>query len=206
MIDTLARLGLFEMGRLYEDNDTMILIGAAANFWAVFRTSDEFFDNAPDPLDRWSKRVIGDMARGIGGSDVYPSDGPPYAPFIKWALKTGRFWQSPTGMMVHDTAGLLVSIRGALRISGRQGLPASSKNPCVSCMDKPCIAACPVDALSDRHGYNVPACHAFLATGEGNSCMTGGCIVRRVCPVSASFGRDPAQSAFHMRAFKENTI
>ena len=48
---------------------------------------------------------------------------------------------------------------------------------------------------------NVEACHAHLATPEGQVCMTGGCLARLSCPVSARAGRDPDQSAHHMRAF-----
>lgn len=197
----LAAQGLFEMGRLHDGGNTLILIGADRDFWPVFSKSTEYGDGAPDPLDRWSKRIIGDMAAASGASDIYPSDGPPYAPFINWALRTGRFWQSPTGMMVHDIAGLMISIRGALRFNKLLGLPALSVNPCDSCANTPCIPACPVDALSNTHAYDVPTCKKFIVTQTGKSCRMEGCLVRRACPVSAAFGRDPKQSGFHMRAF-----
>ncbi len=82
---------------------------------------------------------------------LFPSDGPPYAPFIRWAMETGRFFQSPTGMMVHATAGLMISIRGALRCrrSGHLDLPPGRK-PLLACADRPCVTACPVGALSRR--------------------------------------------------------
>lgn len=38
-----------------------------------------------NPLDNWSKAVIGAIAAGIGATAFYPSD-PPYQPFQRWAM------------------------------------------------------------------------------------------------------------------------
>ncbi|KIC48086.1 hypothetical protein [Tateyamaria sp. ANG-S1] len=189
--------GLMVMGH----SGNRILIGTDAGWWDVFTQSPEYLKKVKDPVDTWSKRVMGGIAKEMGAKAHYPSDGPPYAPFIAWALDTGRFWQSPTGMMIHETAGLMISLRCALEfIEEFQSVPAGT-NPCTSCSTKPCVSACPVDALSDAHFYDVPACKAYLDTPEGTTCMTGGCLARRACPVSQSFARPEAQSAFHMRAF-----
>ncbi|MEX0370544.1 MAG: ferredoxin [Tateyamaria sp.] len=189
--------GLMVMGH----SGSRILIGTDAHWWNVFTESPEYRDGIPDPVDTWSKRVMNRVAADLGAKAYYPSDGPPYAPFIAWALDTGRFWQSPTGMMIHDRAGLMISLRCALEfIEEFESVPAGT-NPCDTCTTKPCISACPVDALSDAHFYDVPACKAYLDTPIGKSCMTGGCLARRACPVSQAFERPAAQSAFHMKAF-----
>ncbi|MEL6449985.1 MAG: ferredoxin [Pseudomonadota bacterium] len=189
--------GLFVMGHC----EMLVLVGTDAGWWDVFVQTREYKDGTKDPVDRWSKRILNGLAETAGAGAVFPSDGPPYAPFIAWALATGRFWQSPTGMMVHDTAGLMISIRGALKFDhGFAPVPAGT-NPCETCEGTPCTTACPVDALSDAHAYDVPACKAYLDTRAGADCMDGGCRVRRVCPVSQAFGRPAAQSAFHMKAF-----
>ncbi|MEL7099683.1 MAG: ferredoxin [Pseudomonadota bacterium] len=189
--------GLFVMGAA---GDT-VLIGAGRGMWPVFTASDEYADDTADPLDRWSKRVIGGIAADFGGHALFPSDGPPYAPFIKWAKDTGRFWSSPTGMLVHDVAGLMISIRGAVVIEGYGAEPEAGNSPCVGC-EAPCAVACPVGALNAETMYDVPACKAYLHSDPGATCMGAGCLARRACPVSQAFGRDPAQSAFHMRAFR----
>ncbi len=193
--------GLFVMGRAPEGDSHLILIGAGPEMWPVFTSSGEYKDQAPDPLDRWSKRIIGALCATRGWQSLYPSDGPPYAPFIAWAKATGRFWNSPTGMLIHDRAGLMISIRGAIRVPQPLNAPALRANPCDTCAGKPCLTACPVSALSDAHDYDVPRCKGFLDTGPGVDCMESGCKVRRACPISQAFGRDPAQSAFHMRSF-----
>lgn len=189
--------GLFAMGHA----GTRILIGTDRQWWDIFRHSPEFEDGAKNPVDRWSKRILNALADQAGATAHFPSDGPPYAPFIAWAMSTGRFWQSPTGMMIHDRAGLMISIRGALEFATPFDDAVAGTSPCDICLDRPCVNACPVDALSDAQAYDVPACKAYLDTPEGLTCMTGGCHVRRVCPVSQAFDRPEAQSAFHMKAF-----
>ncbi|WP_127901907.1 ferredoxin [Solirhodobacter olei] len=179
---------------------TLLLLGPAEpGFWPHVQAATEFNDGAPDPLDRWSARVIGALAARFGGEAHFPFGGPPYRPFYSWALRTGRAWASPVTLLVHDTAGLLVSYRGALALPERLPLPAPPQRPCDTCA-APCLAACPVGALG-ADGYDLDACHGFLDTPAGHACMSGGCRVRCACPVSQSYARLPEQSAYHMRLF-----
>ena len=177
---------------------TVVMLGPDSGFWPVFTASPEYRDGVADPLDRWSARVIGALATGLDAHAVFPFGGPPFQPFIGWAQRTGRAWQSPVGLLVHDTAGLMVSYRGALVFARHIALPATGNNPCDGCA-APCRKACPVGALGPA-GYDVPACKSHITT-SGVDCMNNGCAVRRACPVSQTYARDPAQSAFHMRAF-----
>ncbi|QIE46668.1 ferredoxin [Pseudohalocynthiibacter aestuariivivens] len=190
------------MGGLYEDGGTLILLGPGTGFWPHFRTSSEMQDGAPHPVDRWSTRVLGALADTLNAEAIFPFGGPPYQPFLRWAMATGRAWQSPAGMLVHDEAGLMVSYRGALRWDAKIALSAPpDAPPCVTCDGQPCMTACPVDALSAETGYDVAACHAYLDTEAGQDCMTQGCRARRACPVSQRFDRAPEQSALHMQSF-----
>ena len=95
------------VGQLADGPDTIILLGPKEpEFWPAFSSSEEFADGAPDPLDRYSKRIVGELAQDWGGKAVFPSDGPPYPPFITWALESGEIWSSPVGLMVHHRQGL----------------------------------------------------------------------------------------------------
>lgn len=184
-----------------EGTGTLVLFGPAEpGFWPHLTAQPEWQDAQPDPVDRWSKRVLGGMATRLGGRALFPSDGPPYPPFFRWAIRSGRAWASPVRILVHDSAGLWVSYRGAIALKGRLPLPPAPACPCDTCAGRPCLDACPPRALAGE-GYDVPACHAFLDTPAGGNCLSGGCHVRRACPVSQAYGRLPEQSEYHMRQF-----
>ena len=181
---------------------TLLLLGPDdPGFWPEFKTSTEWQDGAADPMDRWSTRVIGAWATDIGATALYPFGGAPFLPFFTWAKRTGRVHASPIMLLVHDTAGLMVSFRGALALTQHIDLQTPPANPCDTCDAKPCRTACPVGAL-DGTGYDVPLCKSYLASDDGDSCMTAGCISRRACPVSQAYPRDAEQSAYHMKKFK----
>ena len=120
--DAASAVGLLVMGALHPAHTdanqltggTLVLVGAGTAFWPVFSASDEAHDSMPDPIDRWSTRVVNNLASTFAATPLFPFGGPPYAPFIDWALKSGRAFQSPTGMMVHDTVGMMISYRGAV--------------------------------------------------------------------------------------------
>ena len=204
----LAALGLEVLGTAPPDPDftppgtrAIALIGpmGGAVWWDIVTASPEWQDGTPDPIDRWSRRVLTGLAAEIGATALFPFGGPPWLPFQRWALESGRAWQSPVMLLVHATSGLWVSFRGAL------ALPFALEtgplpNPCQTCADKPCLTACPAGALTDA-GYDVPACHAFLDSAPGQTCIGMGCRVRAACPVSVRHARLPAQSAHHMSRF-----
>lgn len=196
-LQTLGHCATIPHDKLAHDG-TLILIGPdEPSFWPIFAQSPEYHDGQPDPLDRWSRRVLDDIAAHFGATALYPFGGPPYRPVMTWALRSGRFWSSPIGFLVHDTAGLFVSLRGVLFVKERL-TPETSSNPCTTCQDKPCLAACPVGAFS--LGYDVAACKSHLATLQGHDCMTQGCRSRRACPIGQG-NRQPAQATHHMKAF-----
>ena len=200
-IDSMAQpVGLLVMGALHDLGGTIVLLGADRPFWDILKSAPEF--EQPDPVDAYSTRTLNQLAETTGATARFPFGGPPYEPFIAWAKASGRAWNSPTGMLVHDHTGLMISYRGALHFDEILPLPAApAQSPCETCADRPCETACPVSALSVTAPYDVPACHAFLASPAGADCMECGCAVRRACPVSQKFGRDPDQSAHHMAHF-----
>lgn len=179
---------------------TLVLLGPAEpGFWPHFSNSDEYLDGRPDPMDRWSTRVIGEMARSLNATALFPF-GSPARPFITWALRSARAWSSPVHLLVHDTAGLMVSYRGALLVNDILPLEAASQKPCDACPNQPCLSACPAAALTGE-AYDLTACHAFLDSAQANFCMSKGCAVRRSCPISQMYSRVDEQSAFHMERF-----
>lgn len=193
----LAPLGLRALGDYCDGDRTITLIGPdEPHFWPVFSASAEYQDGAADPMDRWSQRVIGDLAAVMQAEALFPFGGPPYHPFHSWAVGSGRFWSSPIGFLVHDEMGLFASFRGAIRWT-KEPETADTVAPCLTCY-APCKSACPVDAFSE--GYDVAACKAHVGSPAGLDCRQNGCLARRACPVGAG-RRLSAQSAFHMESF-----
>jgi ferredoxin len=178
---------------------TMLMVGPGPAFWPHLTAGPEWSDGRPDPLDRWSRRVIGRIACDLRAKALFPFGGPPWHPFHRWALRTGRVWESPVRLLVHAKQGLWVSFRGALALRETVEVPPAAARPCDGCA-RPCLAACPAGALTGA-GYDVPSCHAFLDTRPGQDCVGRGCAVRRACPVSQGYDRMPEQSAYHMRMF-----
>lgn len=173
-----------------------------SRFWPLFAASPEFHDGAPDPVDRWSRRVLGELAEQTGGTAYFPFGGPPHFPFYSWALRSGRTHVSPIRFLVDNEAGLWASFRGAIAFDTPQTLPSPLSSPCGTCASRPCLNACPVSALTET-GYDVEACKTHIAAEDSASCRSFGCAARRACPLSDHAKRNPEQSALHMKAFLE---
>ncbi|NIZ62840.1 ferredoxin [Sedimentitalea sp. CY04] len=182
---------------------TLILLGTAGSFWSTFTASAEYLDAEPDPVDRWSLRVVEKLAKRFAATPYFPFGGPPFAPFINWALASGRAFTSPSQMLVHDKVGLMISFRGALHFDDEFDIPPPilPQSPCKTCIQKSCLTACPVAAFTDGGPYDLQACHSHLDSPEGADCMAQGCRARRACPLSLGASRDFSQNSHHMSYF-----
>ena len=181
---------------------TLVLLGNVGTaMWQAFRQAPER-DQAGDGLDRWSERVVGALAKALGARALFPFGGPPYLPFIAWAMRAERVWPSPIGPLVHAEHGLWHAYRGALAFIERLELPAPepSERPCDRCAGRPCLEACPVGAFSAA-GYDVPRCTAHVRSMAGAACLATGCLTRHACPVGRAQAYLPEQAEHHMRAF-----
>ncbi len=181
-------------------NSLVLLSPYDPEFWDVFTASSEFQDGKPHPMDRWSRRVITQCSKQMGGTAFFPFDGPPFHPFQDWAKASGQAFTSPIGLLVHSSAGLLISYRGAIGFTEEMEAISPAENPCDSCNEKPCLNACPVEAFSDGV-YNVTACKTDLEKPH-NHCLQTGCAARLACPISQAFDYNPERLSFHMQDFR----
>jgi hypothetical protein len=213
--EEIARSGLVSRGGLslaeaertgdLEELATIVLVGMrGGEGWSAFAAAAEQRDGLPDPLDRWSRRIIDGLARACGARSLYPFDGPPYWPFQRWAMRAEAAHVSPLGMLIHPEYGLWHSYRGALGFVEAFRIPPIERraSPCEACAARPCLTACPVNAFTSG-GYDTDVCAAYLRSDAGRACMEEGCLARRACPVGAEYAQGPGQAAFHMRAFLE---
>jgi hypothetical protein len=190
---------------------TVVLFGfVGGTQWPVFAASAELADGRPNPLDRWSRRVIDAMGAHYGAVALYPTDGPPWLPFQQWARRAEPVHVSPLGVLIHPDYGLWHSYRGALSFRGCLSLPEADgrPSPCSSCIDKPCLHTCPVGAWapgsSPAHApghFDRRACAGHVASKDGMDCFHLSCRARRSCPVGAASRYGATQSQFHMTAF-----
>lgn len=191
---------LFVSGALHEGDETVFLLSPdEPGFWAHVTAEAEFADGAPDPIDRWSRRVIEALAGTHGGRAAFPFGGPPFAPFFRWACESGQAFTSPIHLLVHARMGLWASYRGALIMPGHVPLPPAAEHPCTQC-PAPCRTQCPVGAFTLTR-YETDICHGFLDSADGTNCLLHGCLARRACPIGQGYGRLSEQSSWHMRHF-----
>ena len=194
-----------EEARTFDVNGVnALLIGnAGPDMWRIF-TQEQGEDGEPDPLNRWTRRRLDRIAEQAGASVIYPFDGPPWPPFGQWALRTGRYFESPLGLKIHPHFGLWQAFRGVLVLPADWPVAAltmgeGSRSPCDSCHVKPCLTTCPAGAFSPS-GYDVPACRDHLSTA-GTNCLSRGCMARHACPVGQDAAYASEQASFHMQAF-----
>lgn len=182
---------------------TLLVVGnAGSGIWQHLRTAPEM--RGPDPLDRWTRRVVDGIARTHGMDTLYPFGGPPWHPFQRWAQRADpALHPSPLGLLIHPAYGLWWALRAALLLPERIGLPErpAAASPCASCAGRPCLTACPVGAFRPE-GYAVADCRAYLHTLSGQPCVVKGCAARRACPVGRSFAYAQPHGQFHMMAFR----
>lgn len=183
---------------------TLILLGfVGSGQWAVFTASPEYRDQRPDPLDRWSHRVISALARQFRAKPYFPFTAP-LMPFVKWARKAEAVYPSEIGMLIHPDFGLWHSWRGALAFRETFDLPSRDvrPRPCDACVEKPCLSVCPAHALGGGGSFNAARCVAHIRRPEGADCMERACAARRACPIGRAFQYPPEQADFYMRAFR----
>lgn len=182
----------------------LLLIGnGGSSLWQAFSRSLEFRDGMANSLDRWSTRVGNHLASKLKGRAIFPFSGPPYAPFLSWAGKTGQALPSRISMSMHARFGLWHAYRFALvlpELRGDLAVESEFKSPCLSCVDEPCLKACPVSAFTND-SYLVDQCMDYLVTDPKSACRKLGCEARRACPVGTKFTYLPQHAKFHMDAF-----
>ena len=181
---------------------TLLLLGMVGRAgWETFTRSPEARLDR-DPLDSWTRRVVSELAGGIGALPLFPFEGPPYWPFQRWAMRAEPVAVSPLGILIHPEYGLWHAYRAALLLGERLDLPrpAPQPRPCESCAGRPCLTACPVGAFTGTE-YRVEACAGHIASPAGALCMEEGCRARDACPIGRAYRYPPAQIRFHMQAF-----
>ncbi|MBX9450956.1 MAG: hypothetical protein KL801_03645 [Mesorhizobium sp.] len=182
---------------------SVFLVGnAGAGYWRHFSLWRETQPvNLPNPLDTWSRLVIGEVADRVGAGLIMPNDRP-FQPFQQWAIRAEGLAPSPLGLLMHPVYGLWHAYRGALLLDRELAFPSLEKliHPCDLCDGKPCLNACPVEAFSPG-GFDYAGCVSHVRGRTGYACRSAGCLARNACPIGAEWRYPAAVQAFHQAAF-----
>ncbi|MEO9337940.1 hypothetical protein ABFT80_10905 [Mesorhizobium sp. SB112] len=205
----LAAHGLILRGGLnFSANDyppakAVLLVGnAGASYWPHFsRWCETQPRDLNNPLDTWSREVIGAVADTFGARAISPSDRP-FAPFQQWAMRAEGLKPSPLGILMHPEYGLWHAYRGALLFDHEISIPEALKpiHLCDLCVGKPCLKACPVNAHSETV-FAYQDCLAHVRGAGGQACRSDGCLDRNACPYGAAYRYPAHVQAFHMAAY-----
>jgi ferredoxin len=131
----------------------MILVGhGGGTIWPHFTAwLDARADEPHDPLDAWSREVIGAIAGRFAARAVFPFD-KPWLPFQQWATRAEGLKPSPLGILMHPRFGLWHAYRGALLFDVEIPIqrPANPIHLCDLCAGKDCMNSCPAEAVAVR--------------------------------------------------------
>lgn len=185
---------------------SVLLIGSAgAEWWQQFQ---RWVGSQPgvtaDPLDNWTREVVGRVASETGARLVMPNDRP-YAPFQQWAMRAEGLKPSPIGLLIHPEFGLWHAYRAALLLDVPldEVIRSNPERPihlCDLCAGKPCLKACPVGAHSTE-GFAHQDCLDHVRGPDGGPCRERGCLDRNACPYGTEWRYPPEVQAFLQRAF-----
>jgi hypothetical protein len=176
--------------------------GGPAFFDRFASGSPESLDGAPNPLDRFTKRVadaiVGEALAPLAAAHAvyFPFDGAePLIPFQRLGRAAGLGGPGPLGLQIHPVFGPWWAYR-ALVVVNRE-LPARDPigDGCAGC-DAPCVGACPAHAVA-RAGFAVVPCHARRLVAE--PCRLS-CAARIACVRGPEHRYADAELAFHMAA------
>jgi epoxyqueuosine reductase QueG len=176
--------------------------GGPAFFDCFQRAGIEAADRAPNPLDRYTRRVV---EAAVGGALApleiryavsFPFAGiSPLIPFQRLGRAAGIGPPGPLGLQIHPVYGPWWAYRALVVVDRPLSDGPSLGDVCAGC-PAPCVGACPGSAVS-RTGFSIPTCHAHRLRAE--PCRLS-CAARVACVRGPEHRYRDEELAFHMAA------
>lgn len=202
---TLDRAGIeLRLGELVPGAVAAVVVGdGGGDFFARFRAAPEASDGAPDPIDRYTARVVRALIAEVAGGLTarFPFDPPPpgpagpLLPLQRIGMAAGLPAGGPLGLQIHPRFGPWWAYR-ALILCDRP-LPEAPPllSSCSGC-PAPCVPACPGGAVAPD-GFAVGRCGAHRLV---HAPCADTCGARRACVIGREHAYDDAQLGFFMAA------
>jgi hypothetical protein len=176
--------------------------GGPAFFDGFEAAGVEAADGGPNPLDRYTRRVVEAIAMatlgplGVGHAVFFPFAGAtPVIPFQRLGRAAGVGPPGPLGLQIHPVYGPWWAYRALIVIDSALSTGPSLGDVCAGC-PAPCVAACPGAAVS-LAGFSIPACHAHRLRAV--PCRLS-CAARIACVRGPEHRYRDEALAFHMAA------
>ena len=162
----------------------------------------EAVDGAPNPLDRYTRRVVDAAVTsvlgslGVGHAVFFPFAGlSPLIPFQRLGRAAGVGPPGPLGLQIHPVYGPWWAYRALIVVDRALHTGPSLEDTCSGC-PAPCVGACPGAAVSTA-GFSIPACHAERLRAP--ACRLS-CAARIACVRGPEHRYRDEELAFHMIA------
>ena len=161
------------LDRLLRGARAAVIIGSGGpTFFDQFAAAaPEAADGAPNPLDRYTKRVAEAAAAAalaplaVAHTVYFPFDGAePLIPFQRLGRAAGLGGPGPLGLQIHPVFGPWWAYRALVAVDRELPGRPPIGDGCAGC-DAPCVGACPAQAVA-RAGFAVAACHARRLTAH----------------------------------------
>lgn len=176
--------------------------GGPTFFDRFAREAPEAHDGAPNPLDRFTARVVVAAVAGalsplaVTHAAYFPFTGSaPLIPFQRLGRAAGLGGPGPLGLQIHPVFGAWWAYRALVVVDRELPTAPALGDGCAGC-DAPCVAACPAGAVAVT-GFDVPACHARRLSVD--ACRLS-CAARIACVRGPEHRYSDGQLAFHMAA------
>ena len=194
--------GAWRTSALLPDARTALVVASGGRaLWTALRGAPEF-DAGSDPVDTYTARVVGALARDLSGAGhpsraLYPLEqrGGAWADFVALAREAGLGASSRLGMLIHPIYGPWLSIRSVLltTLECPSGAPIIGFDPCSECA-APCAEACPGDAVWPE-GISARVCYETQRTEPACALR---CNARHACVVGPEHAYVAEAEAHHM--------
>ena len=194
--------GAWRTAALLPDARTALVVGSGGRaLWTALRAAPEFAAGS-DPVDTYTARVVGALARDLSGAGhpscgLYPLEqrGGAWADFVTLAREAGLGASSRLGMLIHPIYGPWLSIRAVLLTAAEcpRGAPIGGFDPCSECA-APCAEACPGGAVWPE-GISARLCYETQRTEPACALR---CNARRACVVGPEHAYAVEAEAHHM--------
>jgi hypothetical protein len=196
--------GAPRLAALLEGARAALIVGSGGpSFFDGFEAAAvEASDGAPNPLDRYTRRVVEATAMatlpplGVRQAVYFPFAGAaPLIPFQRLGRAAGVGPPGPLGLQIHPVYGPWWAYRALIVIDRGLSTGPSLGDVCAGC-PAPCVAACPGGAVS-LAGFSIPACHAHRLRAV--PCRLS-CAARIGCVRGPEHRYRDEALAFHMAA------